>query len=396
MTALHASAISLQSTTQRQAATAGARRIPELDALRGFVAMVVVVHHLFVIFQAACVAYLPVPAYRLLDFVQAQSKLAVLTFFVLSGYAIGLATRSNPPVTQAATGAYAFRRVARIVPLYVVSLGWTAALGLIYGFQGPAFSLQTLLGNAAFLQTSLEAKGYWFEPFGRNGPYWSLSYEVFFYLILPVVLIAVRHKPVFGLGTRGQLLALGMVALIVSLVANQIAPSPFSNFLGLWIVWLVGYVSVDLKRSGRAIVLVLAPVVLTGSGFMVLRELGRTSATLTDAFSGTVIALFFALAAIWGKWDQFGIVRAARRGFVMLFERIGKGSYALYLLHYPLLLAARTVLGTTNAMIFGVVGLVVLLPLFMAAAFLLGRHLQRRQVYLTFFGTSGLRRLPRW
>ena len=363
MIALNASPPPASSMPQPLAKHA-AKRIPELDALRGFVALVVVAHHLFVIFQDACLAYLPAPAYRLLDFIQAQYKLAVLTFFVLSGYAIGLATRSYPPVTRAATGAYAFRRMARIVPLYAFSLAWTAALGLIYGYNGAAFTLRTLLGNAVFLQTSLEAKGYWFEPFGRNGPYWSLSYEVFFYLILPVVLLVVRPRPVLGLGARGQLLALGLAGLGISLVANQLAPSPFSNFLGLWVVWLVGYVAVDLERSRRAVALVAVPVVLTGLGFIVLRELGRSSATLTDAFSGTVLALAFALAAIWGRWDQFAVLKAARRAFVILFGRIGKGSYALYLLHYPLLLAVRTELGDTDAGIPGLVALFVLLPIF--------------------------------
>lgn len=345
-------------------AKARARRIPELDALRGFVAMLVVVHHLFVIFPTVWLNHLPPAAYRLLDFVQAQNKLAVLTFFVLSGYAIALATRSNPPVTRAAVGGYAFRRVARIVPLYAVSLAWTAALGLIYGFVGPAFSLRTLLGNAVFLQTSLDAKGNWFEPFGRNGPYWSLSYEVFYYLLLPVALLAVRCTPVIGLGKRGQLLALGIMALVISMVANQIAPSPFSNFLGLWVVWLVGYAALDLERSRRAIALVALPVALTGLGCLLLHELGRASATLTDALSGTVIALLFALAAMWGRWDDLKVVRGLRRAFVVLFGRIGKGSYALYLLHYPLLLAVKALPGATATIYAGAIGLFVLLPVF--------------------------------
>ena len=341
-----------------------ARRIPELDALRGFVAMLVVVHHLFVIFPAVWANHLPAPAYRLLDFVQAQNKLAVLTFFVLSGYAIALATRSNPPVTREAVGAYAFRRVARIVPLYAVSFGWTAALGLIYGFVGPAFSLRTLLGNAVFLQTSLEAKGYWFEPFGRNGPYWSLSYEVFYYLILPLALLAVRRERPLSLGLRGQLLTLGVGALVVSLVANQIAPSPFSNFLGLWIVWLIGYAALDLERSRRAIALVAWPVVVTGLGCLLLHHLGHASATLTDAFSGTVVGLAFALAAMWGRWDDFKLMRGLRRTFVVLFGRIGKGSYALYLLHYPLLLAVKALPDATNSVLAGTIGLFVALPAF--------------------------------
>ena len=354
---------------QRQV-VATRRRIPELDALRGFVAMIVVIHHLFVIFQTVWTRYIPVPAYRVFDFVQAQNKLAVLTFFVLSGYAIGMATRDRQPVTRAAIRHYAFRRVARIVPLYAFSLAWTAALGLIYGFEGPAFSMRTLLGNALFLQTSLDAKGNWFAPFGRNGPYWSLSYEVFFYLLLPVALLAVRPVPIAELGQKGQLLAFGAIAVLVGLVMNQVAPSPFSNFLGLWIVWLVGFVAVDLKRSGRALALVAAPVILTGVAMVALRETGRASATLDDAFSGTAIAFVFTLAAMWGRWDDFTAVRCVRRAFVAAFGRIGKGSYALYLLHYPLLLAAQALLlaaqallgkGTTDML--GMIGLSALLPL---------------------------------
>lgn len=198
-----------------------ARRIPELDALRGFVAMLVVVHHLFVIFPAVWANHLPAPAYRLLDFVKAQNKRAVLTFFVVSGYAIAL--------------------------------------------------------------------------------------------------VAVQRNQPLGLGLRGQLLTLGVAALAISLVANQIAPSPFSNFLGLWIVWLIGYVALDLERSRRAMAFVAVPVALAGLGCLLLHHLGRASATLTDAFSGTVIGLAFALAAMCGRWEDFAVVRRFRRAFGVLF-----------------------------------------------------------------------------
>lgn len=329
------------------AVAATARRIPELDALRGFVALIVVFHHVFVQVIARLASDVPAWPFAAMDFVQARNKLAVLTFFVLSGYAIAMATRRAPPVTRAALGHYAYRRFARIVPLFYLSLAWTALLGLVYAADGPRFALVTLAGNALFLQTAANARGNWFEPFGGNGPYWSLSYEAFYYAALPAALwLLGRGRLPDALPSRARLIALGLGGLVASLVLNRLAPSPFSNFLGLWIVWLVGYTAFDLPRTMRGAALAMAPAALTALGLSLLVARGIDSSTLRDAFSGCLVGLVFALTAMGGQWLRLATVRALRRWFVAMFERVGRGSYALYLLHFPLILALRTLSDT--------------------------------------------------
>lgn len=322
----------------------GGVRIRELDALRGIAALVVFIHHVFVIFNDEVRSVVTGAAFAVLDVVQAQNKAAVLTFFVLSGYAIGLATRGREPVTRSALADYASRRARRILPLYWISLAWTAALGWVYAVGEPSFSLETLIGNILFLQTSAIAKGNWFDPFGLNGPYWSLSYEVFFYAMLPAVLL-VTQKRSFASHPRTVLVGLGCAATFVGFSGNNLLPSPFSEFLVPWVVWLVGYVAVDLQRGPGSVLLVAAPMVCVGAAVGALSLLGLHSDTLNTTLEGTVIAFAFALVALYPGFMSWHPLRQFRRILVALFSHIGDGGYALYLLHYPLLLALHDLLG---------------------------------------------------
>jgi peptidoglycan/LPS O-acetylase OafA/YrhL len=318
-------------------------RIVELDALRGLAACVVAIHHVFVVFHDEIRSVVSGFAYSLLDVVQAQNQAAVLLFFVLSGYAIGLATRTQPPVSKADCLHYLSRRAQRLLPLYWISLAWTASLGNVYGHSNSSFGLETLFGNALFLQTSEFAKGAWFSPYGLNGPYWSLSYEIFFYLLLPVALLVVHRGPIARWPTT-CLLVLGTVASCAGLALNITVPSPFSNFLTLWVVWLMGYASVQLKAKITSTVLVVAPAAFFGIGHLVLAYLGRPSDTLSQVTQGTFIGATFALVAVNPQRFSAPPFQWTRRAFTRVFRRIGDGSYALYLLHYPLLLAIHALL----------------------------------------------------
>jgi peptidoglycan/LPS O-acetylase OafA/YrhL len=136
----------------------------------------------------------------------------------------------------------------------------------------------------------------------------------------------------------------GFGAMMVGLGVGFVAPSPFSAFATLWIVWLVGYVSFGMAPRISAIMLVTLPAVATVFAEAILAQAGYNSASLSGAREGTVIAFAFAVASIWRGWTTVSVLKWFRRGFNALFERIGRGSYALYLLHYPLLLALQTML----------------------------------------------------
>lgn len=98
---------------------------------------------------------------------------AVLVFFVISGYVIGLAAPG--PASKAAIAHYCSRRLLRIVPIAWVAVGFT---WILLGHD----RLGTVIGNLLFLQNSQP------YPFGLrvpvldgDPPLWSLSLEMLYY-----------------------------------------------------------------------------------------------------------------------------------------------------------------------------------------------------------------------
>jgi peptidoglycan/LPS O-acetylase OafA/YrhL len=209
------------------------QRIATLDSLRGVAALIVVVHHIWWIFFSPVHVGLNDVALSAWDAVQAQNHRAVLGFFVLSGFSIALTTKTSPPVDASSISDYLHRRLCRIVPLFYFSILLTAALGRIYGYASQDFGWPVLLGNLLFLQTSSSDAGNWFPPFGRNGPYWSLSYEMFYYLVLPVALMLIGRARDTRLAPRFCMILIGLASMFVGLMVGFIVPNPFSSFAAL-------------------------------------------------------------------------------------------------------------------------------------------------------------------
>lgn len=136
-----------------------------LEALRGFAALVVVWHH--IIYHK----YWLDPAYKpagLLSF-DAPGHLSVLVFFVLSGYVIGLAHAA--PLQRGTILSYLKKRFSRIYPIYFLSM----VLALLVAKH--SYPLSTVLGNLTMTQNFLTPVIF------ENNPAWSLNFEILFYLL---------------------------------------------------------------------------------------------------------------------------------------------------------------------------------------------------------------------
>jgi peptidoglycan/LPS O-acetylase OafA/YrhL len=161
---------------------------------------------------------------------------AVVAFFLLSGIVIHLSTRRK----GRSAGEFLRARVARIVPLYLIAIGITYALNL---WCGEPTSRRDLIGNLLFLQTP---QGYLCYPMSMNGAFWSLSFEVFFYLVFALTLG--RRQQVW----LGIWFAVGVVGAAVQLAV------PLRGWYGHLVImfafstiWLFGYSLVDLARRVR-------------------------------------------------------------------------------------------------------------------------------------------------
>ena len=317
-------------------------RLTIFDSLRGLAALVVVWHHLFVLFPApfgivhGCAPVLYTAAVWISD----QASNAVLLFFVLSGISIRISLSNSIFSLPGSIMHYARRRAARILPLYWLALGWTAILGLVYGLHARSFSLWNLSANLMFLQTSSSERGRWAVPFGQNGPLWSLSYEVFFYALLPVVLTLVGRKKTLQCSTLDVLL---IGSLIISIAAIGLGWGAFANpatsFLSYWAIWMYGFVLGDLLLRPRSAYALGLPAPISLLVLEAVRFRGLHSASLGVLASGLCIGTLFALVYFTLNMVPRVVFQAGEASLNAVFQRVGHGSYALYLLHYPLLLA---------------------------------------------------------
>src|SRR5579883_2068808 len=153
------------------------KHIPELDALRGLAALVVVVYHLRshkIVFGWA----------------------AVDLFFVLSGFLITTIILSNTLGGQFFKGFYA-RRSLRIWPIYYLSL---LAFALINPFLPRPYAISDALPY--YLTYTQNVHYYWSDtgpflrPFGHT---WTLAIEEQFYLIWPLLIFLVGRRFVIPL-----------------------------------------------------------------------------------------------------------------------------------------------------------------------------------------------------
>lgn len=131
---------------------------------------------------AVVYAHLTAP-YGMLDPKYAPSSLfwrleaalpAVLFFFLLSGYVIGIT--QHRPASLNGTWSYIYRRAVRLLPIYfiAVALGWLV-------LPGP--SKIDLLGNLFLLQNAAPDNPTGIELLRGNVNLWSLHYEAIYYLV---------------------------------------------------------------------------------------------------------------------------------------------------------------------------------------------------------------------
>ena len=158
-----------------------------LTGARGIAAWFVVLYHLR---ESLGV---PDPVLRVL----AKGYLAVDFFFLLSGFVIWLsyADRIRAQRWQAVP-TFLLRRVARIWPLHLVMLGFAllivAALALTGRPADPRFPLDMLPVHMLLLQNwPLVRETVGVTALDWNDPAWSISSEMFAYLLFPLLALAV-------------------------------------------------------------------------------------------------------------------------------------------------------------------------------------------------------------
>ena len=314
-----------------------APRLLLLDSLRGMSALVVLFHHACTLFPAS-VARLGQSSEglaALAAFVSRRNTEAVLLFFVLSGFSIRFSIEPDELAAAGSVQRYLWRRARCILPPYLFAL---AVSGLLAQTVAPVpavtTSVSTLIGNLLFLQTPIGVPGQWFLPYAGNAPLWSLSFEVFFYLTYPLLVLGVADP-------RRRLLCVFAVAACGQLVC-ALAPHPFAMFCAAGPIWYFGVELAQLQLRGRAGMPVPAFFVL----FLALGLARASSYGLQVHGLWTGAGLFLAGGLLIRHARRLrGIHEQLRAPLLEPLARIGAISYPLYLLHVPILRACVATLG---------------------------------------------------
>ena len=245
----------------------------------------------------------------------------VVVFFVLSGFLVGGGVINRCLKGTFNLKSYSIDRVSRIwVPL-IPALFLTLGVALYCGLP---VSLLDLLGNIIALQ------GVFFKNFGHNEPLWSLSYEIWFYVIIGAVgvILSPRSKNHF-------------FSLLILMIGFSVFTRLNTNFLCCWLLGAFSYFLVtESKKTGLIVVALLFVVLGSAISQVQADTLSITKYSLMTFLPSRNIAILIESSGI-GLLIA-AICRLAPMGVLLIkFERIGGAlaafSYTLYLTHYPIL-----------------------------------------------------------
>ncbi|MGK5671613.1 acyltransferase family protein [Micromonospora sp. URMC 106] len=349
-------------------------RLPALTGYRFFLALTVALVHVFSTSQLFADDALQLG----LGLTTPLASAALASFFTLSGFVL---TWSAPPGDTAAR--FWSRRFWKIVPLHV--LGWAVAVGFLVATTAPspATGVSADLEPGPAVASLLLVQGWvpsWEYLSYLNAPAWSISTEAFFYLLFPLLLPLVQRIPAHRLWR--WCLTFGGGILLVSVVSPLLPGAPQLGWLpfNLNEYWFV-YTFPPVRLLNFLLGMVLARIVLTGRWRPVARwklVLGTVLAFLvTPMLPFTFIfsaALFVPLFAVI---PNLALADLADRGRVLrgrALVALGDASYALYIVHFPIMLIVRHLVGAERRFGAGTGALIAVGILIVSTLVALGLH----------------------
>jgi peptidoglycan/LPS O-acetylase OafA/YrhL len=289
-------------------ASAGARMV-QLDALRAFAVFAVMLLHFWP--ENFFVEHFPVGATGL------------YLFFVLSGFLItGILDRGRTSPRSRFIPEFYLRRALRLLPLYYAVVVFLLFFSPDAQQHWPCYAVQ-------IMNVCITAQHQW----GPAGHFWSLAAEEQFYLLWPFAVLFLKR--------RWLIVACWMLILLAPLyraAAMIVTHEPFAGTL------LPGVV--DCLAAGALLALepaafparVTLPMGLTGAAIVALMFNSPSTGPVADEALQPTLMLPLLCWLVSGASEGFG----GALGRVLsnpALRYIGRISYCMYVVHYPLIRA---------------------------------------------------------
>jgi peptidoglycan/LPS O-acetylase OafA/YrhL len=274
--------------------TGNRRRLEDVDALRGFAALAVLLYHYFNRYDELYghAAGVPRP-FALGDY-------GVQLFFMISGFVIVLTLQRCRSAAD-----FAVLRFSRLFPSYWVCLTLTAVVGLLAPLPDQALTARQIGANLTMVQG-------WFHVRDVDGVYWTLTLELGFYLVMAAL---------FACGLLRRLDRV-LWPWLVLCVLYQLWPHAISERSAQMLALPYGHLfiaGIALHLLWRRGAVTPAPVVLMA--------LCLALEAWVDGIAAGLVAV--ALAALFAAavWERLPLLRSPPCLW------LGRISYPLYLIH---------------------------------------------------------------
>jgi peptidoglycan/LPS O-acetylase OafA/YrhL len=225
------------------------KRVLLVECARGAAAVYVCLHHVILIGHLADSFKWGKFLFYPLNFGQE----AVYLFFFLSGFSIHYSSHNRPLETIGGIGHYYYLRFRRIYPIFLIAVGVSIALGAFISFLGiisktPCHPDGRGLSFVLFFLSDTH-EGSWHSGLANDPALWSLSYEIPYYLVYPFFWRCCKK---IGVGRAFWITFLGSGAFIL---ADCIQANHVSNIFSLYWLWTCGALMAEWKLTNKSFTL---------------------------------------------------------------------------------------------------------------------------------------------
>jgi peptidoglycan/LPS O-acetylase OafA/YrhL len=199
--------------------------------------------------------------------------------------------------------------------------------GALYKFYVPSVALRStvpvFLGNFFFLQSIVS------PVFGSNGPLWSLSYEFWYYILFPALVLVSAA----WVGVRFRILCAVLAIFLLWFVGAQISL--------YFLIWMAGALVGRLQQATP--IRTASPALPLAAGLIFFGSLAwcRTHRLSSDLITDYIVGACFAL---WLYTLLLGSREDPSLAYAQGAKKLAGFSYTLYLTHFPALLLLRGLL----------------------------------------------------
>lgn len=306
--------------------------IVTLDMIRVFAAFYVVLHHLHAhgYFDAG---------YYNIAFRFGQE--AVIAFFLLSGFVIHASERDR----AGNIFGYATRRIFRIYPPLILAMLFSIYIAYYDNNLEENFSLSEAVCNLLGLQDrAVLTPGTICSPFMRNTPLWSLSYEIVFYFVYPLVLPIYLKNPNLTQHIIG-------IATLLLIPLHLVWPHHLLLLPSYFLIWWCGAMMAQIYLSEQCSI---RSISVPLSYLTLATGLWAAASLLTLPADGSIMTGYYPILnlrhfmtamifvvisfspigkAIVGAMSGLPLNRIS-----MVLSFLSSISYGIYILHYPILI----------------------------------------------------------